>query len=177
AAPPRGARAGGDRRGGHHPRAAAAVARGDQSGPGLGTEEEGVMEMTTRPVRTNGWGRRAAPVVAGLILGAAPGGLGMVRGMIQEQLDGYWRDPAKRAAAEDRAEKELRAGLDRDLVGKELEVSGPNPYVHHIAWLTVDIGDDPIGVGIPGSVSFSQTDTHYYLRFDWDSRWERGNDA
>ncbi len=131
----------------------------------------------TRPVRTKSWGRRAAPVVAGLILGAAAGCAELVRGMIQQELDAYWTDPAKRAAAEDRAERGLRAGLDADLVGKELEVTGPNPYVHSVDWVTVGIGDDSIRVGIPGVVNFSQTDTHYYLRFDWDSRWERGNDA
>src|SRR5690606_30100226 len=36
---------------------------------------------------------------------------------------------------------------------------------------------DPICIGVPGTVNFSQTETHYYLRFDWDSRWERGNGA
>lgn len=135
------------------------------------------MATTRQPVRTEGWGRRVAPVVAGLILGVGAGCAPLVRGLIQQQLNAYWRDPAKRAVAEDRAEQELRAGLDEDLVGAELEVTGPNPYVHHIAWLTVDIGQDPIRVGIPGSVQYTQTDTHYYLRFDWDSRWEQGNGA
>lgn len=99
-----------------------------------------------------------------------------VRGLIQGQLDRIWSDPARKSETEATAETKLKAALDANLAGQELEITGPNPYVHHIKWVNVDLGDEAPVIAVPSATSW-QTDANYYVQFPFEADWNRGNAA
>lgn len=100
-----------------------------------------------------------------------------VRGLIQGQLDRFWTDPARKSETEATAETKLKAALDANLAGQEFEVTGPNPYVHHVKWVNVDIGERGPVIAVPAAVTSWETDTNYYLQFPFEADWNRGNGA
>lgn len=117
---------------------------------------------------------RLAGVAAPLALVACSA---LVSGRVQGEIDRYWFDPATNGQAEDDAERELKTRLDAQLTGQEFEVPGPNPYLHHIKGVRVELGKKSPQFRIPGQVTVTQTATHYYLRFDWEADWPRDNGA
>ena len=99
-----------------------------------------------------------------------------VRGIIQLQLDKLWSDPARKSETEAKAETKLKAALDANLAGRSFEVTGPNPYVHHIKWVNVDLGDRGPVVAVPSATAW-ETDTNRYVQFAFEADWNRGNAA
>lgn len=127
------------------------------------------MKLSTRLSRS-----LAAAVVALLVGCNLPD---LVRGLIQARLGAFWTDPARRAEAEAFAEAKIKAAVDSKLGGKEFEVPGPNPYLHHVKSVNVDLGDVAPTIAIPGPVTQSSTDANYFVSFPWEATWARGNGA
>lgn len=100
-----------------------------------------------------------------------------LRNWLQAEIDRIWSDPVRKAQFEDEAERELRAGIERELVGREFEVTGPNPYLHSLKDVRVNLGTTPPQMQIPGQVQFFQTATNYVFIFDWVLEWRRPNGA
>jgi hypothetical protein len=100
----------------------------------------------------------------------------LVRGLIQLQLDRIWNDPARKAETEATAEAKAKAALDANLVGKSFEVTGPNPYVHHIKRLNIDLGDRGPVIAVPTATAWA-TSTHNYIEFPFEADWSKGNGA
>lgn len=122
--------------------------------------------------------RRRLAATLGLALAAGLAGCNeLIRSRLQAELDKFWSDPAKNAQAEADATKKLRAELEKNLVGKELEVPGPNPYVHSIKSLSLDLGTKSPVIAIPGTPTVTTTATSYYLNFEWKADWAKGNGA
>jgi hypothetical protein len=124
---------------------------------------------------TSRLGRSLAAALAALLIGCNAQDL--IRGLIQVQLDRIWSDPARKAEAEAYAEAKIKAAVDSKLGGKEFEVPGPNPYLHHVKSVNVDLGDVAPTIAIPGAVTQSQTNTNYYVSFPWEATWAKGNGA
>jgi hypothetical protein len=120
---------------------------------------------------------RAAGLVAGALALAAVGCNELVRSMIQTKLDQFWTDPAKKASTEATAATKLDQAIEQKLAGQEFEVPGPNPYLHDVEGVKVDLGTRSPAISIPGTVTSTQTDTAYYLTFDWEADWPKGNEA
>jgi hypothetical protein len=96
---------------------------------------------------------------------------------IQSTLDAMWSDPAKKAKTETDADAKLKKSLDAQLDGKEFEVPGPNPYVHHVKSVSVDLGHESPKITVTGQVTVTQTSTSYIVSFPWSLAWAKGNGA
>jgi hypothetical protein len=129
------------------------------------------MKLTTKTI--------ARALLAGsLAFGlAACSQTGLVKLLIQIQIDKYWNDPAKKAEAEGQAETKLKQAIDSQLGGTEFEVPGPNPYLHHVKWATVELGDASPKIDIVGDVTGTKTSTNQYVNFEWTADWAKGNGA
>jgi hypothetical protein len=119
---------------------------------------------------------RTLSAIAACLLLAACAQTDFIRGLIQGQLDKLWSDPARKSETEAKAETKLKAALDANLAGKEFEITGPNPYVHHIKWVNVDLGDRGPVIAVPSATSW-ETDTSWYVQFPFEADWNRGNAA
>lgn len=100
-----------------------------------------------------------------------------LRRLLQTHLDWLWTDPARKAETEAMAETKLKAALESQLRGKEFEVTGPNPYLHHIKSVNVDLGQRGPVIAIPAAPTMVETSSNVYVNFPWEATWSRGNGA
>ncbi|MBI4618292.1 MAG: hypothetical protein HY720_32140 [Planctomycetes bacterium] len=100
-----------------------------------------------------------------------------IRSMLQSKINEIWLNPARNAQVEQEFETKLDQALESELGGQELEVPGPNPYVHHVYDCNVELGTSAPQVSIPGTAQFWQTSTNYYLSFSWAVNWAAPNGA
>ncbi|MGE0708466.1 MAG: hypothetical protein AB7N76_19330 [Planctomycetota bacterium] len=112
-----------------------------------------------------------------VVLTALVGCNELVRSKLQGEIDKLWTTPTRKAKVEDDLEQKLEEQVDATLGGKEFEVPGPNPYLHHVKTVRVNLGSKSPELSIPGKVTFTQTDTHYYLTFEWGADWKNDNGA
>lgn len=112
-----------------------------------------------------------------VILAGVVGCNELVRAKLQGEIDKLWTDPARKSKTEDDLEKKLKEEVDDALGGKEFEVPGPNPYLHHVKKVRVNLGTKSPLLSIPGEVTVSQTETHYYVNFEWGANWKNDNGA
>lgn len=121
--------------------------------------------------------RRGALGLAGVAVAALAGCNELIRTRLQQELDRFWTEPARKAQAEDDIEREVERSLEASLVGESFEVPGPNPYLHGVKKVTCRLGTRAPVLAVPGTVSVTQTSTRYYLSFAWEADWARGNGA
>jgi hypothetical protein len=100
-----------------------------------------------------------------------------VQQRLQTSVDKLWSDPAKKAQTETEADTKLKASLDKQLDGKEFEVPGPNPYVHNVKSVSVDLGTKSPKIAITAQPTITQTGTNYYVTFPFSVDWAKGNGA
>ncbi len=100
----------------------------------------------------------------------------LVQRLIQAQIDPVWTNPSLNAQIESRLESDLAATLDRSLLGREIEVTGPNPLIEDVRNVDVELGSRAPALTV-SNVRCWTTSLNQYMLFDWSIAWPSGNGA
>lgn len=85
-----------------------------------------------------------------------------------------WTTPALKLAVEGTAEAAIKSIIKGSVVGKELEVPGPNCLVEGVEWVELDLGATPPTLKVWGETVTWETSTHYYIQSNWHVVWPKG---